>query len=63
MSLYINAYEKGILHGSIEFPKWKRVTKLTFQCVGEYVAYFEYKHAKKRIEYLSGWMTNYQEQS
>ncbi len=57
----MNATDKGREHGFAERLKYIRVSKATFQCIGEHTAKQVYKLPEKQSEYLAGWMENYHE--
>ena len=57
----MNAHTKGREHGFAERLKYIKISKATFQRIGEQVASKEYKQPEKQAEYLQGWMENYRE--
>lgn len=57
----MNAHDKGKEHGFAERLKYIKISKSTFQKIGEHVASKEYKIPEKQQKYLAGWMENWKE--
>ncbi len=57
----MNATDKGREHGFAERMKYLRISKETFQRLGEHTAKNVYTQAEKQGEYLAGWLENWKE--
>jgi hypothetical protein len=57
----MNAHDKGHQHGFAERLQYIKISKVTFQRIGEAAAKKEYKQVEKQADYLAGWMENYHE--